>query len=73
MRYPDEGAVNAIQFANESIGRKIRAKREALDLTQSDLAKKVGMRPEIISRIESGQGNPTIATIRRVLKTLGEW
>lgn len=69
----DEGAVNAIQFANESIGRKVRAKREALDLTQAGLAKKVKMRPEIISRIESGHGNPTIATLRRVLKALGEW
>jgi len=29
------------------------------------------MRPETLSRLENGHGNPTVRTVRRVLKALG--
>ncbi len=72
MRQLEEGAVDAVQFANESIARSLKTKREATGLTQTELAKKARMRPEMISRIESGHGNPTVATIKRILRALGE-
>lgn len=72
MRHLEEGAVDAVQFANQSIGRSLKAKREAAGLTQSDVAKSARMRPEMISRIESGRGNPTVATVKRILRALGE-
>ena len=39
---------------------------------QADVAAKAGIRVETLSRIESGKGNPTVATVKAILKALGE-
>lgn len=67
----DKG-VDAVKFAAESIGRDIRRKRAAAGLSQGDLAEKAGLRSETISRLENGRGNPTVATIKKILRVLGE-
>jgi transcriptional regulator with XRE-family HTH domain len=41
-------------------------------LTQAEVAVRAGIRLETISRLENGHGNPTMATVRRILKALGE-
>ncbi len=47
---------------------KIRAE---LDLTQNELAERVGVKRSYISRIESGDGNPTVRTLGRILSSVG--
>ena len=64
--------VDAVEFANQSIGRSLRRKRVKAGLKQADVAAKAGIRIETLSRIESGKGNPTVATVKAVLKALGE-
>ncbi|MGH7195747.1 MAG: helix-turn-helix domain-containing protein [Candidatus Saccharimonadales bacterium] len=46
--------------------------RLAKKMTQSDLAKQAGVSQVIIARLESGNGNPTVATINRVASALGK-
>lgn len=63
---------DAIDFARQSIGRDLRRKREKLGQSQAEVAAKSGIRLETLSRLENGHGNPTVDTVRRILKALGE-
>ena len=53
-----------------NIGRNIRAKRISMNMSQSELALKVGMRQPHISKIEEGKMNITLATLMRICKVL---
>jgi transcriptional regulator with XRE-family HTH domain len=48
--------------------RKLRTER---GLTQSGLARRVGLDPSRVSRLEKGDGNPRWATARRIAIGLG--
>ena len=63
---------DAVEFARASIARDLARKRDAARLTQADVAAKAGIRIETLSRIENGRGNPTVATVRKILRALGE-
>ena len=70
MRALEDASVNAKEFIEGSIAADLREKREAVGLTQVEVARKAKMRQEVLSRIEGGQGNPTVATIGRILKAI---
>lgn len=53
------------------IGRSLRIKREAAGLTQREVARRARMQPAVLCRLENGGGNPTVETIRKVLKAIG--
>ncbi len=46
-------------------------KRIEKKMTQAQLAKKVGTKQSAISRLESGESNPSFAFLRKVAKALG--
>ena len=50
---------------------KLKAARAALDLSQQDLADKVGVSRQTINAIEKGDDNPTINLCRTICRTLG--
>lgn len=50
---------------------EISRRRKALGWTQSELAKQVGLKQSEVSRLESGNVNPTWETVRVVLAALG--
>lgn len=54
------------RLASELLGR-----RRALRLTQQQLAAASGVRQSEISRIESGNANPTLRTISALARALG--
>jgi len=54
------------RLASDLIGR-----RQALHMTQQQLAAASGIRQSEISRIESGNGNPTLKTIGALARALG--
>lgn len=43
-------------------GRRVRSRREALRLTQRDLTERSGVKQPLISAIESGKREPSVAT-----------
>ncbi|QDT38481.1 helix-turn-helix transcriptional regulator [Stratiformator vulcanicus] len=54
------------------IGASLRAERERLGLSLSDVAGKTGMSREAISKLETGQrSNPTLLTLLRYASVLG--
>lgn len=54
------------RLASDLIGR-----RQALHMTQQQLAAASGIRQSATSRIESGNGNPTLKTIGALARALG--
>ena len=51
---------------------KLKSARAALDLSQQDLADKVGVSRQTINAIEKGDYNPTINLCRALCKALGK-
>lgn len=62
--------VDAVDHARASIGRDLRRRRAKAGLTQAQVAARCGLRLETISRLENGRGNPTVATVRRILSAV---
>ena len=50
---------------------KLKSARAAMDLSQQDLAEKVGVSRQTINAIEKGDYNPTINLCRSICKVLG--
>lgn len=51
---------------------RLKAARAGLDLSQQELAEKVGVSRQTISAIEKGDYNPTINLCIAICKTLGK-
>ena len=51
---------------------KLKVARAALDLSQQDLADKVGVSRQTINAIEKGDYNPTIKLCLAICKALGK-
>jgi ribosome-binding protein aMBF1 (putative translation factor) len=52
------------------LARDIIKDRVALGWSQRELARRAGIRPETLCRIESGQHTPTVATVERIDRAL---
>ena len=51
---------------------KMKAARAALDLSQDELARKIGVTRQTISAVENGDYNPTINLCIAICKELGK-
>ena len=51
---------------------KMKSARAALDMSQQDLAEKIGVSRQTINAIEKGDYNPTINLCRAICKTLNK-
>ena len=54
-----------------AFGRRVRTRRRAAGLTQTQLAERAHLRKHFIWRIECEQANPSLATIALVAAALG--
>lgn len=55
----------------KSIGELIKKRRRSLNIDQRSLSQISGVAVHTLSNIEAGTGNPTVATLTRVLDALG--
>ncbi len=54
----------------KKLGKKIKLARIELDMTQTDLADKIGAQQKSISRYENGASVPSLETLTRIAKAL---
>jgi len=69
---PDaDGNYPAVEYARASLARKIIRRRRTAGLTQAELARRAGIRPETLNRIERARTTPHVATIAKIEQALG--
>jgi len=54
-----------------SLGRRLRERREALKLTQQELAEALGLTPQHISAIEQDKRAPSLTSLAKLAQELG--
>lgn len=54
-----------------SLAEVIKRRRKTLDISQQDLAEMAGIGLATIKNIERGKGNPSIATVSKIMEVLG--
>ena len=62
---------DALEPEFQLVREMIRARREA-GLTQKGLAERTGIQQSNISRIENGNGNPSLSTLNKLAQGLGK-
>jgi DNA-binding XRE family transcriptional regulator len=67
---PANGAQEGANLA-PGIAKFVAARREALGLSQRELAKRAGISHTVISRIEGGEHSPSPKTLERLVDALG--
>ncbi len=66
------GNYPAAEALKVSIARNIIRRRRALGWTQAQLAKRAGVRPETLNRLENARHAPTVATVERLERALAK-
>jgi DNA-binding XRE family transcriptional regulator len=66
----EHGLYSAIETARVIIARQIIRGRKAAGWTQAELAVRAGVRPETISRIETGKHSPGLKTMAKIDRAL---
>ncbi|HWL11119.1 MAG TPA: helix-turn-helix transcriptional regulator [Planctomicrobium sp.] len=70
---PDKpGNFPAAEYARVNLARDIILTRTRLGISQAELARMAGMRPETLNRIETGKVTPTVASIDRIDRALSK-
>ena len=64
------GCYPAVEYGCASLARKLIRRRWSAGLTQKELARLAGVRPETLNRLERGKTVPTAATVDRLIKVL---
>ncbi|WPR74758.1 helix-turn-helix transcriptional regulator [Algoriphagus sp. NG3] len=71
-RYGKTGSKNRTEFEIKAkafaIGELIKEERKLADMTQQQLAEKIGAKKSFISRIESGKSDIQLSTLYRLLE-----
>lgn len=64
------GNYPAVETVRAVYARKLIQERESAGLSQSELARRAGVRPETINRLERGKHSPDTATLAKINKAL---
>jgi transcriptional regulator with XRE-family HTH domain len=64
-------AESGAEYIQKTVGRNIREARNAMNITQAQLAKKCGLSPSFITEIENGRKYPSAYTIYQLAEILG--
>ncbi len=68
----DRANTDVSEPALDGVGMRLRAARVAKGLTARQLATQADVTPAYLSRLETGQLSPTVSTLSKVMKALGE-
>ena len=65
-----EGSKSALDVDGYLLAEKLIRRRVASGLSQAELARRAGIRPETLNRIEKGRTTPDFATIRKLVSAI---
>jgi DNA-binding XRE family transcriptional regulator len=65
-----DGNYPALEYVRASIAQDIIRHRRRLGLTQVELARRAGIRPETLNRVEQGKHSPSLATVEKIDRAL---
>jgi transcriptional regulator with XRE-family HTH domain len=71
MKDPNKPPAKPIEACHAAVGVRIRALREALDLTQEDIAKRVGITLASIANIEIGRQRLLLHNVEDFARAVG--
>lgn len=57
------------EFANYSVGKRVRSLRKKYGLSQESLALKADITPAYLGQIERGKKHPTVVTVEKVCRS----
>lgn len=65
-----DGNYPALEYTRASLSRDIIKTRRRLGLSQVELARRAGIPPESLNRVERAKTNPTIKTVEKIDRAL---
>ena len=66
-RSAGEPLAPGLDIDRASLARKLIQRRRVAGLSQAELARRAGIRPETLNRIERGRSTPDFATVRKLV------
>jgi len=66
------GNYPALQYARASLARSIITDRYERGWSQAELARRAGIQPAVLNRIEKARVSADVATVEKIEKALGE-
>jgi ribosome-binding protein aMBF1 (putative translation factor) len=66
----EESNASGLELDRISLARKLVQRRRAAGLSQAELARRAGVRPETLNRIERGRTTPDFATVRKLVEAM---
>jgi DNA-binding XRE family transcriptional regulator len=68
---PSDGEpVPGFDLDRATLAAKLVRRRQAAGLSQAELARRAGVRPETLNRIENGHTTPDFATVRKLVEAM---
>jgi DNA-binding XRE family transcriptional regulator len=64
---PGDAPAPGFELDRASLAEKLVRRRRAAGLSQAELARRAGIRPETLNRIERGRTTPDFATVRKLV------
>jgi transcriptional regulator with XRE-family HTH domain len=64
------GYYPAVETMRALLARDILRQRRALGLSQAELARRAGIRPETLNRLEQGKHSPSVPTVDKIDRAL---
>lgn len=65
-----EGNRPAVESLRVLLAQKLLRRRRAAGLTQTELARRAGVRVETVNRLERGKHSPSVGTVERIVEAL---
>lgn len=65
-----EGHYPAVDTLRAMLARDMIEARQALGLSQAELARRAGIRPETLNRLEQGKHSPSVSTVEKLDRVL---
>jgi DNA-binding XRE family transcriptional regulator len=63
----NDTVASSLDIDRMSLAAKLLRRRQAAGLSQAELARRAGVRPETLNRIERGRTTPDFATVRKLV------